>query len=1085
MRRSSATTARGRVAAALVSFAVVVAGLVAVAPATPAEALSGSEFNPELIISDDLFYDSSAMSAADIQSFLDNKIGTCQTDRCLNVAIVPFASRPDYYNSRTGRLECSAIEGGNLRASELIYRVQVACGISAKVILVTMQKEQGLTTSKAPTDWMLRAAMGMGCPDTAPCNEAFAGLGNQIFSGTRQLKVYKAGAFARQPGSNFIGYNPNAGCGGTTLNIRNYATAALYNYTPYQPNSAALANLGGTGDGCSSYGNRNFWVYYTNWFGSTTGQACAVNPTREISQYWQDQGGASGPLGAAVSPGIVPGPAGSTVGHYANGAIYCGLRIGPVGVSGDILTKYVAMGGPSSSLGAPLRSSAAFSAAGITGVVQDFQNGTMVSSTTTGTYGVMNGAMREAWGSRGGSAGSLGWPTGDQQTVSGGVRQQYQHGLLVIPTGQPAILLSGTIGAYWSTGSNASILGSPTSSATSLTAGGVTGTLQYFDKGMVLSSTATGTFAVLNGAMRSAWGATGGSGGSLGWPIADQVDSASGLRQDFQRGPLFAAASGAGGTMSGTIAAYWAAGTNGERLGAPISSPSPWTAGGVTGTLQYFERGMVLSSTATGTYSVMNGPIRDAWGARGGSGGTLGWPIADQTIAGDLQQQFQGGTLTVKTGMSGDIAAYWSTGSNSARLGAATSSPTPLTAGGVTGTLQYFERGMVLSSPTTGTFGVLNGEFRNAWGAVGGAGGSLGWPTGDQEPISGGTRQVFQQGAIVVPTGGAGVVLSGEIGAYWATGSNGTLLGSPISSPSSLSAGGLTGVMQNFQRGIVVSSSTTGTYAVLNGEFRNAWGAAGGVAGSLGWPTAAEESIPGGTRQVFQRGAIIVPTGAAAVVLSGEIGAYWAAGSNGALLGSPTASPTSLTAGGVTGLMQNFQRGMVLSSSTTGTFAVLIGPIRTAWGMTGGTGGSFGWPIGDQQIFSGGVRQNFQRGMVAVTSEGAPITLEGAYYTYWSAGSNATILGFPTAPPRPWTAGGVTGSYQVLEHAMVMSSTTTGTFAVLDGPIRDVWGAAGGSVGSLGWPVGDQAAVSGGVSQPFQGGSVMVPTTGSPYIVPN
>jgi len=55
------------------------------------------------------------------------------------------------------------------------------------------------------------------------------------------------------------------------VNVQNYATAALYNYTPYQPNAAALGNLYGTGDGCSSYGNRNFWVYYNDWFGPTAG----------------------------------------------------------------------------------------------------------------------------------------------------------------------------------------------------------------------------------------------------------------------------------------------------------------------------------------------------------------------------------------------------------------------------------------------------------------------------------------------------------------------------------------------------------------------------------------------------------------------------------------------------------------------------------------------------------------------------------------------------------------------------------------------------------------------------------------------
>ena len=46
-------------------------------------------------------------------------------------------------------------------------------------------------------------------------------------------------------------------CGTSSVYIQNQATAGLYNYTPYQPNAAALANLYGTGDSCSAYGNRN------------------------------------------------------------------------------------------------------------------------------------------------------------------------------------------------------------------------------------------------------------------------------------------------------------------------------------------------------------------------------------------------------------------------------------------------------------------------------------------------------------------------------------------------------------------------------------------------------------------------------------------------------------------------------------------------------------------------------------------------------------------------------------------------------------------------------------------------------------
>lgn len=225
-------------------------------------------FNPEILISDSQFYDANAMSSAQIQAFLDAKIGTCRTSTCINILSASFSSRDAVVSARTGRQVCAPIVGGTMLVSEAIFRLQVACSISAKVILVTLQKEQGLVTSRAPSDWNIRSAMGANCPDTAPCDPAYAGIGPQLVAGVTQLQTYRAGAFARQPGINFIGYHPNAACGGTNLNIRNYATAALYNYTPYQPNPAALAAGYGTGDGCSSYGNRNFVNYYTDWFES-------------------------------------------------------------------------------------------------------------------------------------------------------------------------------------------------------------------------------------------------------------------------------------------------------------------------------------------------------------------------------------------------------------------------------------------------------------------------------------------------------------------------------------------------------------------------------------------------------------------------------------------------------------------------------------------------------------------------------------------------------------------------------------------------------------------------------------------------
>ena len=49
----------------------------------------------------------------------------------------------------------------------------------------------------------------------------------------------------------------------------------LYDYTPYQPNSASLAAYPGVGDACSSYGNRNFFFLFQKWFGETGGGAAA------------------------------------------------------------------------------------------------------------------------------------------------------------------------------------------------------------------------------------------------------------------------------------------------------------------------------------------------------------------------------------------------------------------------------------------------------------------------------------------------------------------------------------------------------------------------------------------------------------------------------------------------------------------------------------------------------------------------------------------------------------------------------------------------------------------------------------------
>ena len=141
------------------------------------------------------------------------------------------------------------------RASRIIYKVAQACGINPQVLLVTLQKEQGLVTHMWPSDWRYTIAMGQGCPDTAACDTRYYGFFNQVYGAAWQFKRY-----ANPPGTSqyFTWYAPGQDlerplpperrCGSSPVYIQNQATANLYYYTPYQPNAAALRAGYGEGD---------------------------------------------------------------------------------------------------------------------------------------------------------------------------------------------------------------------------------------------------------------------------------------------------------------------------------------------------------------------------------------------------------------------------------------------------------------------------------------------------------------------------------------------------------------------------------------------------------------------------------------------------------------------------------------------------------------------------------------------------------------------------------------------------------------------------------------------------------------------
>ncbi len=232
-------------------------------------------FNAGRIIDDSVFTNNTSMSPGQIQSFLNGKVPTCDTQ----------GTQPSEFGGGT-RAQWGTARGtpppyiclkdyaeGGKSSAQIIYDVAQEFQINPQVLIVLLQKEQGLVTDTWPLPIQYRSATGYGCPDTAACDSQYYGLTNQIrWSGRMFRAIMNNSPTWYTPyilGNNFIRWSPNSACGGSTVNIQNRSTQALYNYTPYQPNQSALNAGYGLGDSCGAYGNRNFYLYFTDWFGST------------------------------------------------------------------------------------------------------------------------------------------------------------------------------------------------------------------------------------------------------------------------------------------------------------------------------------------------------------------------------------------------------------------------------------------------------------------------------------------------------------------------------------------------------------------------------------------------------------------------------------------------------------------------------------------------------------------------------------------------------------------------------------------------------------------------------------------------
>lgn len=232
----------------------------------------GEKFNPGNIISDAEFFNGNAMTAGDIQRFMETQNTYC---------VSGYTCLPQYREttwSRDATPMCAAYQGAfNESSATIVDKVARACGVSAEVLLVLLQKEQSLLTHSSPSQGKYNTATGYACPDTSVCDSQYFGFYNQVYNAAKQYKRYAnpsgtSNYFTWYPvgRTTNVRWSPNADCGASPVYIENQATAGLYYYTPYQPNEASLLAYNGLGDSCSAYGNRNFWRMYNNWFSKDT-----------------------------------------------------------------------------------------------------------------------------------------------------------------------------------------------------------------------------------------------------------------------------------------------------------------------------------------------------------------------------------------------------------------------------------------------------------------------------------------------------------------------------------------------------------------------------------------------------------------------------------------------------------------------------------------------------------------------------------------------------------------------------------------------------------------------------------------------
>nr|WP_283251340.1 hypothetical protein [Actinomyces sp. AC-20-1] len=226
-------------------------------------------FDAAHVIDDDVFFDSGSMTLEEVSDFIARVNKGCVAGDDGTPCLAQAVFTTEDYAPGPGCSGYTGAEGES--AAQVITNVAGSCGVSPRVLLTLIQKEQGLLTASGEslTAHDYEAAAGYDCPDGGTCDPEHAGFFRQLYGAAAQFQRYHQDPWGYEVVAGetaTLGYAPSAACGTGEVTPVNQATAGLYNYTPYLLNEAAWDG----GDDCTTWGTLNFYGYYRTWFGDPT-----------------------------------------------------------------------------------------------------------------------------------------------------------------------------------------------------------------------------------------------------------------------------------------------------------------------------------------------------------------------------------------------------------------------------------------------------------------------------------------------------------------------------------------------------------------------------------------------------------------------------------------------------------------------------------------------------------------------------------------------------------------------------------------------------------------------------------------------